>query len=112
MCSSHNSQKSDHFPVDYYTEEELVRLSRITGLSLTQLHKKEVNQQVLNLLIKNVVWFYDEFLMHPDYQKVRDGIRTADKINDSLKRIIAGKVDLAEKYRRQTGHYPRSVTIR
>lgn len=112
LCSSHNSQKSDHFPVDYYTEEELVRLSRITGLSLTQLHKKEVNQQVLNLLIENIVWFYDEFLMHPDYQKVRDGIRTADKINDSLKRIIAGKVDLAEKYRRQTGHYPRSVTIR
>lgn len=112
LCSSHNSQKSDHFPVDYYTEEELVRLSKITGLSLTQLHKKEVNQQVLDLLVENVVWFYDEFLMHPDYQKVRDGIRTADKINDSLKRIIAGKVDLAEKYRKQKGHYPRSVTIR
>lgn len=112
LCSSHNSQKSDHFPVDYYTEEELVRLSKITGLSLTQLHKKEVNQQVLNLLIEHVVWFYDEFLMHPDYQKIRDGIRTADKINDSLKRIIAEKVDLAEEYRKETGHYPRSVTIR
>ncbi len=112
LCSSHNSQKSDHFPVDYYTEEELVQLSKITGLSLTQLHKKEANQQVLDLLIKNVVWFYDEFLMQPDYQKVRDGIRTADKINDSLKRIIAGKVDLAEKYRNQTGHYPHSVTIK
>ena len=112
LCSSHNSQKSDHFPVDYYSEEELVRLSKITGLSLTQLHKKEVNQQVLDLLIENVVWFYDEFLMHPDYQKVRDGIRTSDKINDSLKRIIAGKVDLAEKYRKKTGHYPMSVTIK
>lgn len=112
LCSSHNSQKSDHFPVDYYSEEELVRLSKITGLSLTQLHKKEVNQQVLDLLIENVVWFYDEFLMHSDYQKIRDGIRTSDKINDSLKRIIAGKVDLAEKYRKETGHYPMSVTIK
>lgn len=112
LCSNHNSQKSDHFPVDYYSEEELVRLSKITGLSLTQLHKKEVNQQVLNLLIENVVWFYDAFLMQSDYQKVRDGIRTADKINDSLKRIIAGKVDLAEKYCKETGHYPHSVTIR
>lgn len=112
LCSSHNSQKSDHFPVDYYSEEELVRLSSITGLSLKQLHKKEVNQQVLDLLIANVVWFYDEFLMNPDYQKIRDGIRTADKINDSLKRIIAGKVDLAEKYRKETGHYPCSVTIK
>lgn len=112
LCSSHNSQKSDHFPVDYYSEEELVRLSAITGLSLEQLHTREVNQQVLCLLVEHVVWFYDEFLMAPDYQKVRDGILTADKINDSLKRIIAGQVDLAEKYREATGHYPRSVTVR
>ncbi|MBE5076475.1 hypothetical protein [Anaerotignum lactatifermentans] len=112
LCSSHNSQKSDHFPVDYYSEEELVRLSSITGLPLEQLCKKEVNQQVLDLLIKNVVWFYDEFLMTPDYQKVRDGIRTADKINDSLKRIIAGKVDLVEQYRKEKGRYPQSVTIK
>lgn len=112
LCSSHNSQKSDHFPVDFYSEEELQRLSDITGLSLEQLHTREVNQQVLDLLIDNVVWFYDEFLMDNDYQKVRDGIRTADKINDSLKRIIAGKVDLAEEYRARTGHYPSSVTIK
>ena len=112
LCSSHNSQKSDHFPIDYYSEDELIRLSKITGLSLEQLHKKEINETVLTLLIKNVVWFYDEFLMAPDYQKIRDGIRTADKINDSLKRVIAGKVDLAEQYKKQVGHYPTSVTIR
>lgn len=111
LCSSHNSQKSDHFPVDYYSEEELSRLSSITGLTLEELHKKEVNQQVLDLLVENVVWFYDEFLMQPDYQKIRDGIKTADKINDSLKRVIAGKVDLAEEYHHKTGRYPRSVTV-
>lgn len=110
LCSSHNSQKSDTFPVDYYTEDELVRLSQITGLSLAVLHSRSVNMPVLKLLIENVVWFYDEFLMDPDYQKVRDGILTANKINDSLKRIIAGKVDLAEEYRKRTGHYPTSVT--
>lgn len=111
LCSSHNSQKSDHFPVDYYSEEELVRLSKVTGLSVETLHKKEINQQVLDLLIKNVVWFYDDFLMEPDYQKVRDGIRTSDKINDSLKRVIAGKVDLAELYKKQVGHYPASISL-
>ena len=111
LCSSHNSQKSDHFPVDYYSEDELVRLSKITGLSIETLHKREINQQVLALLIKNVVWFYDDFLMESDYQKVRDGIRTSDKINDSLKRVIAGKVDLAELYKKQTGHYPTSVSL-
>ena len=112
LCSSHNSQKSDHFPVDFYSEDELKRLSDITGLSLELLHTRRVNQQVLDLLVEHVVWFYDEFLMEPDYQKVRDGIRTSDKINDSLKRIIAGKVDLAEEYHRRTVHYPDSVTIK
>lgn len=111
LCSSHNSQKSDHFPVDYYSEDELIRLSEITGLSLETLHKKEVNHTVLALLVENVVWFYDEFLMEPDYQKVRDGIRTSDKINDSLKRVIGGIVDLAAEYKKKTGHYPTSVTI-
>ncbi len=52
LCSSHNSQKRDHFPVDYYSEDELVRLSKITGLSLEQLHKKEINKEVLELLPK------------------------------------------------------------
>ena len=111
LCSSHNSQKSDHFPVDYYSDAELRRFSKITGLSLEQLHKKEIKKEVLDLLVENVVWFYDEFLMDPDYQKVRDGIRTADKINDSLKRVIAGKVDLAERYKKLIGHYPTSVTL-
>ena len=111
LCDSHNSQKSDHFPVDYYTEEELKDLSKITGLTMEILTSREVNQVVLDLLVKNVVWFYDKFLMIPDYQKVRDGILTADKINDSLKRVIKGKVDLAEEYKKIVGHYPKSVTI-
>lgn len=112
LCNSHNSQKSDSFPVDYYSEDELKRLSKITGLSLEKLHQRTVNQQVLELLIKDVIWYFDEFLMRTEYQKVRDGILTADKINDSLKRVIAGKKDLADEYKRLTGYYPTSITIR
>ena len=111
LCNSHNSQKRDRFPVDYYSKEELIRLSDITGIPLSDLCKKEINQKVLDLLIKNVVWYFDVFLMDAEYQKVRDGIRTSDKINDSLKRVIAGKVDLAEEYKKKTGHNPTSVTI-
>ena len=111
LCSSHNSQKSDHFPVDYYNEEELNRLSKITGLSVEKLHTREVNSEVLSLLVEDIVWFYDEFLMNPDYQKIRDGIKTADKINDSLKRVISGKVDLIKEYYKRKGNYPASVTI-
>jgi len=112
LCSTHNSQKSDNFPVDYYTIEELGRLSKITGLPIEKLQSKDVNQEVLALLVKNVVWFYDDFLMNTDYQKIRDGIKTADKINDSLKRVIAGLADLAEEYRNVKGKYPNSVTIK
>jgi hypothetical protein len=104
-------KKRDHFPVDYYTQSELVRLSEITGLPMEVLEYRGINLTVLHLLIENVVWFYDEFLKEPDYQKVRDGILTADKINDSLKRVIGGQADLAEEYRARTGKYPDSVTI-
>lgn len=111
LCGTHNSQKRDHFPAEYYTAEELVRLSTITGMSIETLHLKEINQEVLALLVKNIVWYFDEFLMRPDYQKIRDGILTADKINDSLKRVIAGKVSLSEEYRKCVGSYPTSVSI-
>lgn len=111
LCGSHNSQKRDYFPVDYYTQSELLRLSKITGLPMEVLEYRGINLTVLHLLIENVVWFYDEFLKEPDYQKVRDGILTADKINDSLKRVIGGQADLAEEYRARTGKYPDSVTI-
>jgi hypothetical protein len=111
LCGTHNSQKSDHFPVEYYSKDKLLRLSEITGLSMDMLTYRGINQEVLDLLVDNVVWFYDNFLMEADYQKIRDGILTADKINDSLKRVIGGKVDLAEEYRRRTGKYPNSVTI-
>lgn len=112
LCSIHNSQKSDNFPVDYYTEAELIKLSKITMIPLEKLKSKGINQEVLSLLVKNVEWYFDDFLSNVDYQKTRDGILTADKINDSLKRVIAGKVDLYDEYRRQTGRDPTTVTTK
>lgn len=111
LCGIHNSQKSDHFPVDFYSEDELAKLSSITGLSLSTLQSKEVCSISLDLLVSNVVWFYDEFLMRPDFQKIRDGIMTADKIHDALKRVVNHKVDLVDIYWKNTGSLPKSVTI-
>jgi len=110
LCSHHNSQKRDHFPASFYTKDELAQLSKITGLSLEQLQYCGVNVEVLSLLVKNVIWYFDAFLMRDDYQKRRDGILTADKINDSLKRVISGRVDLADEYKKARGKYPSSVT--
>lgn len=111
LCASHNSQKRDSFPIDFYTTDELIRLSEITGLDIDKLKCKGINQNVLDLLVKNIIWFYEDFLMNPEYQKKRDGILTADKINDSLKRVIGGSVDLAEEYKIISGKYPSSITI-
>ena len=110
LCENCNSRKRDHFPSEFYNKEEIEKLSEVTGLSVELLLSKKINKEVLDLLVKEVVWFYDDFLMKVDYQKIRDGILTSDKINDSLKRVIQGAVDLAEAYKKIKGHYPSSIT--
>lgn len=111
LCAEHNSQKSDHFPVDYYTEEELFRLSKITGLSLETLHSRQPNQEVVALLRKNVVWFFDEFLSNSEYQKIRDGKLTADKIYAAIVRVIGKDINLINDYYKITQKYPTTITI-
>ena len=111
LCSSHNSQKSDSFPVDYYTPSELKELSIITGIPYKEIKKKEINKKVLNLLLEKIVWFYDIYLMKKDYQKIRDGIKTSDKIQAALNRVIGDKNMLINEYKKITGKYPVSITI-
>lgn len=110
LCSKHNSQKRDHFPVEYYTSKELEKLSKITGLSIDTLKIKEANQDVIKLLIENIIWFFDEFLATKDYQKIRDGRLTADKILASLQRVIPNNIDLINEYVKRTGNFPTTIT--
>ena len=116
LCSTHNSPKSDHFPVDYYSEEELERLSGITGIPLDILHSKKANGKVIRLLRKHVVWFFDDFLSQPDYQKIHDGKLEADKIYAAIVRVIDTDIDfkdidLIEEYRQIRHQYPTTITI-
>ena len=109
LCKSCNSKKHDHFPSDYYSESELIELGKITGLSMEILHCHEVNPVALEKLIQNIEWYFDEFLMDPDYQKIRKGVLTADKINNSLQKVIGNRVNLIEEYKKRTGHMPHSI---
>lgn len=111
LCSTHNSQKSDHFPADYYSEEELVRLSGITGISLEVLHSRKANGQAVELLRENVVWFFDEFLSQPDYQKFHDDKLEADKIYAAVARVIGKDIDLVDEYFKLKHCYPSTITI-
>lgn len=116
LCAEHNSQKSDMFPADYYTPEERTRLSEITGIPMELLNSsKVVNLEVVEKLRENIVWFFDDFLNDKEYQKIRDGKLTADKIYAAIKRVLKdGKleVNLIDDYFSKTGKYPKTITIK
>lgn len=111
LCARHNSQKSDSFPVNFYSNSELEELSNITGLSLEDLTTTSPNMVVVNELVDNVTWFFDNFLMNKDYQKVRDGIKTADKIYQSLVKILPNNINLLTEYYNIKNKYPDSITV-
>lgn len=112
LCAEHNSQKSSKFPSEYYNEDELYELSEITGLSLEILYSKKPNQVIIDLLVKEVVWFFDIFLSEVEYQEVRDNILTADKIYKALDKILPKDIDLIQLYFIKTGEYPWTINIK
>jgi len=113
LCGTCNSKKSDKFPVEFYSPEELKELSGITGIKLTILETKPVNEEVLKYLQKNVVWLFDVFLSESDYQKIRDGKRTADNIYRSIVDAInlsTLNIDLVKEYYKKKNKFPDSIT--
>src|SRR5208282_5081904 len=72
LCPTCNSSKHDRFPVDFYSEEELSRLAKITGIALATLKTKPINQDAVKQLFQRIVWFFDVFLAEHDYQKIRE----------------------------------------
>lgn len=112
LCDTHNSSKNDHFPCEFYSDDELVELSKITGLEMEILKSKSVNMKVVELLRENIVWFFDIFLAEPDYQKIRDGRLTADKIYSALVRVIPKEINLINDYYKIKKAYPKTITIK
>jgi hypothetical protein len=56
LCAECNNEKKEKFPVEFYSENQLTRLSEITGLPLSELERKSLNnvelQRILNDLPK------------------------------------------------------------
>jgi hypothetical protein len=61
LCSVCNNYKRERFPVDVYTEPQLRRLSKITGLAYGKLTSKEVNQPELDRVLENIEEFAREW---------------------------------------------------
>ena len=64
------------------------------------------------MLRKKVVWFFDEFLNQPDYQKYHDGKLEADKIYAAIVRVIDKKINLIDDYYKVKHSYPDTITMR
>jgi hypothetical protein len=88
LCSTCNSSKSDLFPIDFYKEEQLVKLSTLTGLSMKILSSRFPNERAIKELKNNLKWFFEEFITFEDYNKERDGKKASDSIMHSLQKVI------------------------
>jgi len=114
LCSDCNSQKSDKYPVEFYTHPERKELAKVTGLSKEDLEIESVNEDAVRKLQEDIMWFFDDFLDNDEYQKDRDGKIVADLIVQSIQdRIDKSEIDLdlVDEYRQQTGQTPTTVSL-
>jgi hypothetical protein len=119
LCKACNSKKHDRFPYEFYdTDEKLRELAERTGLSLNLLmrHRHQLNMEAANGLISNVVWFFDDFLAAPEYQKIHQGKKVSDLIYQAVSRVfeecLSKDGNLLVHYRMgKAGDDPTSITI-
>ena len=103
LCKTCNGSKSDSFPADFYTNDELIELSKLVSLPLKVLKSKKPNQIVVDLLQQNIVWFFEEFLAFDEFHKERDGKKAVDSICHSLQKVVNksnNPFDLTEAYQK------------
>lgn len=90
LCATHNSEKRDRPPAEFYTESELERLARLTNIPLADLQNPAPNVEAIDFLGQNLEWFHKDFLQRQELQRLHDGKRPADLIVKSLRRVLAG----------------------
>ena len=88
LCATHNSEKRDRPPVEFYTADELKRLSKIVGLPLKELQDPSPNRDAIEQLGGHLDWFFDEFLTKDELMKTRDGKRAADLLVKALQKAL------------------------
>ena len=89
LCATCNTQKRDRFPAEFYSEEQLTRLSEITNIPLQELKSPDPDHEVIRALLEKIDWFYDEFLTRPDLTKERDGKVASELVVKALDKVLA-----------------------
>jgi hypothetical protein len=88
LCETCNSSKRDRPPVAFYSQDELARLSKITGIPLKEIESPDPNTEAIGLLRDRLDWFFDKFLVQPELLEERDGKIAADLLLKALQKAI------------------------
>ena len=88
LCKNCNSAKRDKYPVDFYTNKQLLELSKITGISIKELENPSPNEIALDHLIENFDWFFNTFLKKKELEKIKQGKRSDELICKALDKVM------------------------
>lgn len=97
LCQYCNSKKHDKPPSEFYTEDEIIELSEITGLSINELSNSSPNLLAIEALIRKLDDFINIFCQRPQLQKVRDGKLTCDLFLNAIQKTL-DKTPYGQKY--------------
>lgn len=102
LCATHNSEKRDRPPSEYYDVDELGRLSEKTGISMEELVDPSPNREAVELLRERLDWFFEVFLQRDELQTERDGKLPADllvkAVQKAINRLPGEDLNLAREY--------------
>jgi len=109
LCINCNSQKRDRPPADFYTKNKLLQLSQIVGLTPEDLADPSPNMEAVELLLKRLDWFFNDFLMTEDMVKEREGKITGELVVKALQKVLercrdGAPVDLVRLYNKRRRH--------
>jgi hypothetical protein len=106
LCETHNSEKRDRPPVEFYDPDELKRLAAITSISPKELSDPGPNRDAIERLKRRLDWFFDDFLQRAELQAEHEGKLPAALLVKAIQKALSrdptgAPFDIEELYRRR-----------
>lgn len=97
LCKACNSAKSDKPPIEFYSEDEIQKLSTLTGISVEDLKDPSPNLSAISKIIADLDWLMLTFCQRPELAKERDGKLTSELFLKALQKTF-NRSDLGKNY--------------